>query len=92
MSSYPLAQVFRYGQINNAINYAKETGFENQLHYKVGDHHQPFAYDSESFDGSYSFQALWPFIKKDQLDGVSRELFRVLKPGAVYARSDALSR
>ncbi|KAK3257649.1 hypothetical protein CYMTET_33272 [Cymbomonas tetramitiformis] len=78
------------GQILNGIAYAKETGFEDRLDLKVGDHHLPFAYPDESFDGSYSFQAIWPFFKKHELDGVSREIFRVLKPGAKFSCSEYL--
>lgn len=77
-------------QIENAISYAKETGMTDRLDYKVGDHHKPFQYADDAFDGSYSFQALWPFIKKDQLDGVAQELFRVLKPGAIYGCGEYL--
>jgi len=77
-------------QIMNAIEYAKETGFEDRLDFKVGDHHKPFKYADEQFEGAYSFQALWPFIKMDQLDGVASEIFRVLKPGAVYGCGEYL--
>jgi sterol 24-C-methyltransferase len=46
-------------QINNAIEYAKGTGMEERLDFRVGDHHQPFQYADRSFDGAYSFQAVW---------------------------------
>jgi hypothetical protein len=59
---------------------------ENKLDFKLGDHHNRFQYDDESFDASFSFQALWGFIKKDQMDSVSREIFRVMKPGAIYGK------
>ena len=45
--------------IDNAILYAKETGMDQRLDFKVGDHHQPFQYPDETFDASYSFEALW---------------------------------
>eukprot|EP00658_Telonema_sp_P-2_P064686 TRINITY_DN5386_c0_g1_i8.p1 TRINITY_DN5386_c0_g1~~TRINITY_DN5386_c0_g1_i8.p1 ORF type:complete len:264 (+),score=90.62 TRINITY_DN5386_c0_g1_i8:61-852(+) len=77
-------------QILNAIEYANQTGMADQLDFKVGDHHKPFQYEDESFDAAYSFQALWPFIKKDQLDSVSAEMFRVLKPGAIYGCGEYL--
>jgi len=77
-------------QIQNAIAYAKETGFDKKLDFKVGDHHKRFQYDNETFDASYSFQALWPFIKVEQLDSVSAEIFRVLKPGAIYGCGEYL--
>jgi len=77
-------------QIVNAIAYANETGYGHLLDFKEGDHHKRFQYDDASFDASYSFQALWPFIKKDQLDSVAAEVFRVLKPGAVYGCSEYL--
>lgn len=78
------------GQIANAKAYAKETGMENRLDFKVGDHHKTFQYEDNTFDGSYSFQALWPFIKKHDLDSVAREMFRVMKPGARYGCSEYL--
>jgi sterol 24-C-methyltransferase len=77
-------------QITNAKAYASETGMDHRLDFKIGDHHNRFAYPDESFDGSYSFQALWPFIKLDQLDAVSAEIFRVLKPGAIYGCGEYL--
>ena len=77
-------------QIRNAIAYAQETGLQDKLHYQVGDHHHRFQYENGIFDGAYSFQALWPFIKKEQLDGVAAEIFRVLKPGAVYGCGEYL--
>ena len=48
-------------------------------------------FNDDAFDAAYSFQALWPFIKKDQLDGVSAEIFRVLKPGAIYGCGEYFS-
>jgi len=78
------------GQIENAILYAKETGFEKRLDFKVGDHHKRFQYEDNTFDGSYSFQALWPFIKLSQLDSVAKEMYRVMKPGAIYASGEYL--
>jgi hypothetical protein len=61
-----------------------------QLHFKVGNHHEPLAYDSETFDGCFSFQAVWPFFKKVELDAHAQEMFRVLKPVARYACSEYL--
>jgi sterol 24-C-methyltransferase len=77
-------------QIENAKNYAIETGYEDKLDYKVGDHHNRFQYDDNTFDGSYSFQALWPFIKLSQLDNVSKEIYRVMKPGSYYVCGEYL--
>ena len=37
-------------QIENAINWAAETKMSDRLHFKVGDHHNPLNYKSESFD------------------------------------------
>ena len=62
----------------------------NRLHFKVGDHHEPLAYESDAFDGCFSFQAVWPFFKKEELDEHAGEMFRVLKPGARYACSEYL--
>ena len=45
--------------IDNAIAHAKETGMDQRLDFKVGDHHKPFQYPNETFDASYSFEALW---------------------------------
>lgn len=77
-------------QIKNAQEYALKTGLANKLDFKVGDHHKKFQYEDEAFDGVYSFQALWPFFKTSELDSVSREIFRVLKPGGQYACSEYL--
>ena len=65
-------------------------GMSDRLHFKVGNHHDPLAYESESFDGCFSFQAVWPFFKKEELDLHAREMYRVLKPGARYACSEYL--
>jgi sterol 24-C-methyltransferase len=77
-------------QIENAIDWAAECGMSDRLHFKVGDHHEPLDYESESFDGCFSFQAVWPFFKKEELDEHANEMFRVLKPGARYACSEYL--
>ena len=77
-------------QIENAIDWAAECGMSDRLHYKVGDHHKPLEYDSETFDGCFSFQAVWPFFKKEELDAHAREMYRVLKPGSRYACSEYL--
>ncbi len=77
-------------QIENAIGWAAECDMSDRLHYQVGNHHDPLAYESESFDGCYSVQAVWPFFKKDELDAHAEEMFRVLKPGARYACSEYL--
>lgn len=77
-------------QIENAVDWASECKMSDRLHFKVGDHHEPLAYDSEAFDGCFSFQAVWPFFKKEELDDHAAEMFRVLKPGARYACSEYL--
>ena len=77
-------------QIENADDWAKETNMRDRLHFKVGDHHKPLEYDSERFDGCFSFQAVWPFFKKEELDSCAQEMFRVLKPGSRYACSEYL--
>ena len=78
-------------QIDNAKAHANATGSTGaRLDFKVGDHHKPFAYGEDTFDGAYSFQAIWPFFKKAALDDVARELFRVLKPGSKYSCSEYL--
>ena len=69
---------------------AELTGFADKLDFQVGDHHHRFNFDDASFDGAYSFQALWPFFKPQELEGVSKEIFRVLKPGGVFACSEYL--
>jgi sterol 24-C-methyltransferase len=77
-------------QIENAIDWAAETHMSDRLHFKEGNHHDPLAYESESFHGCFSFQAVWPFFKKEELDDHAREMYRVLKPGARYACSEYL--
>jgi sterol 24-C-methyltransferase len=77
-------------QINNAIGWAAECGMSDRLHFAVGNHHEPLAYEAETFDGCFSFQAVWPFFKKEELDAHATEMFRVLRPGARYACSEYL--
>ncbi|MCA9529593.1 MAG: methyltransferase domain-containing protein [Myxococcales bacterium] len=77
-------------QIDNAVAWATECRMTDRLHFKVGDHHEPLAYASETFDGCFSFQAVWPFFKKHELDDLAVEMFRVLKPGGRYACSEYL--
>jgi sterol 24-C-methyltransferase len=72
-------------QIENAISWAAQCEMGDRLHFKVGDHHKPLEYASDSFDGCFSFQAVWPFFKKVELDAHAREMHRVLKPGARYS-------
>jgi sterol 24-C-methyltransferase len=77
-------------QLESADLWAKECNMTDRLHFKVGNHHEPLKYESESFDGCYSVQAVWPFFKKEELDDHSKEMFRVLKPGARYSCSEYL--
>ncbi len=77
-------------QVENGIGWAARCQMSDRLHFTVGDHHQPLDYASESFDGCFSFQAVWPFFKKEELDLHAREMYRVLKPGARYACSEYL--
>jgi sterol 24-C-methyltransferase len=77
-------------QIENAVQWAAKCGMSDRLHFQVGDHHKRLEYDSGTFDGCFSFQAVWPFMKKEELDALTREMFRVLKPGARYACSEYL--
>jgi sterol 24-C-methyltransferase len=77
-------------QIENAINWSEQCNMSARLHYKVGNHHEPLEYASESFDGCYSVQAVWPFFKKHELDDHAKEMYRVLKPGARYSCSEYL--
>jgi sterol 24-C-methyltransferase len=77
-------------QLENAVQWAAECSMSDRLHFKYGNHHEPLAYDSASFDGCFSFQAVWPFFKKEELDAHAKEMFRVLKPGARYACSEYL--
>ncbi len=75
-------------QIESAIDWADQCNMSNRLHFKVGNHHDPLAYADASFDGCFSFQAIWPFFRKEELDDMAREMYRVLKPGARYACSE----
>jgi sterol 24-C-methyltransferase len=77
-------------QIESAIDWAAECKMSDRLHFKEGNHHEPLDYDSETFDGCFSFQAVWPFFKKEELDDHAGEMYRVLKPGARYACSEYL--
>ncbi len=77
-------------QVQNAVDWAARCDMGDRLHFQVGNHHDPLDYPSESFDGCYSFQAVWPFFKKDELDAHAAEMHRVLRPGARYACSEYL--
>ncbi len=77
-------------QVQNGIDWARRTGMSDRLHFKVGNHHDPLDYPDETFDGCFSFQAVWPFFKKEELDAHAREMYRVLKPGSRYACSEYL--
>ena len=77
-------------QIQNAKDYAVETNFQDRLDFKVGNHHDPLDYADASFDGCYSFQAIWPFFKPNELLAYTKEMYRVLKPGATYSCSEYL--
>ncbi|MFT4570754.1 MAG: sterol 24-C-methyltransferase [Hyphomicrobiaceae bacterium] len=77
-------------QIENAIDWAAQSEMSDRLHFKVGNHHDPLAYESNTFDGCFSFQAVWPFFKKNELDACAEEMYRVLKPGGRYACSEYL--
>ena len=77
-------------QIENAVDWAAECGMSDRLHFQIGDHHKPLEYEEKTFDGCFSFQAVWPFFKKDELDAHAIEMARVLKPGARYACSEYL--
>jgi sterol 24-C-methyltransferase len=56
-------------QIESAIDWAAECGMSDRLRFKVGNHHEPLAYESGTFDGCFSFQAVWSFFKEEELDG-----------------------
>ena len=94
MASMTGGQVSGYNidpdQIENAVDWAAECNMSDRLHYRVGNHHEPLEYESGSFDGCYSVQAVWPFFKTEELDAHAEEMFRVLKPGARYACSEYL--
>ena len=77
-------------QVENATAWAAECDMSDRLHFKVGDHPQPLEYETDCFDGCFSFQAVWPFFKKEELDAHADEMYRVLKPGARYACSEYL--
>ncbi len=77
-------------QLENAVEWAARTGMSDRLHFSYGNHHDPLDYDDESFDGCFSFQAVWPFFKIEELDAHAEEMYRVLKPGARYACSEYL--
>ena len=77
-------------QIESAIDWAAHCDMSDRLHFKVGNHHRPLEYESETFDGCFSFQAVWPFFKREELDAHAAEMYRVLKPGARYACSEYL--
>lgn len=77
-------------QVQQANDYATETGLDDRLDFKVGDHHKRLPYEDNSFNGAYSFEAVWPFLKQRELAGTAAEMFRVMKPGARYSCGEYL--
>lgn len=77
-------------QVENARAWAAQCDMSERLQFKVGDHHAPLDYPTETFDGCFSFQAVWPFFKREELAAHAAEMFRVLKPGARYSCSEYL--
>lgn len=77
-------------QVASAEDYAKQMGMEKRLDFQVADHHKRLPYEDSTFDGSYSIQAVWPFLKKHELDFTISEIFRVMKPGSRYACTEYL--
>ena len=69
-------------QIENAIGWAARVRHDRPTPLPGREPPRSAAYESETFDGCYSVQAVWPFFKKDELDAHAEEMFRVLKPGA----------
>lgn len=94
MSTITGAKVSGYNidgtQIQQATEYAKQTNMDDKLDFQVGDHHKPLNYKANSFDGAYSFEAVWPFLKRHELDAIAAEMFRVLKPGGRYSCGEYL--
>lgn len=75
-------------QIDNAIKYTKSNNLSDKIKFKVADHHNILPYEDNYFDASFSYQALWPFLKKNELKHAASELYRVLKPGGIYSCSE----
>jgi sterol 24-C-methyltransferase len=59
-----------------------------RLDLKHGTQHLPFEYADNAFGGAYAVQSVWKFFETRDLISVSREIYRVLKPGAIFACSE----
>jgi sterol 24-C-methyltransferase len=74
-------------QIKIANAYANETGLANRLSFLEGNMNDPFPFPDNSFDAFYQVQAM-TYAKN--LTDVFREIYRVVKPGAMISVLDGV--
>ncbi len=70
-------------QIENAVDWAARCGMSDRLHFKVGDHHEPLEYESDTFEillSAPSRSEAWPLCEqKSALIRRARTLIRALE-------------
>ena len=72
-------------QLKNATENAKTLGLADQLDFRRADYNDlPLPFEADSFDAAYNVQAL-SYIKNGDFVPLFQELFRVLKPGAMFS-------
>jgi len=67
-------------QIDRATYYAEKAGLSNQLDFVKGDFMQ-MSFPDNTFDAVYAIEAT---VHAPSLEGIYSEIFRVLKPGAIF--------
>jgi sterol 24-C-methyltransferase len=67
-------------QIQRAIHYTEQSGLASKLHFVKGDFMQ-MKFPDNGFDAVYAIEAT---VHAPELEGVYREVFRVLKPGGIF--------
>jgi sterol 24-C-methyltransferase len=67
-------------QIERATRYAEREGFSHKLSFVKGDFMQ-MKFPDSSFDAVYAIEAT---VHAPDLEGVYKEIFRVLKPGGIF--------
>lgn len=67
-------------QIQRATRYAEREGLSDKLSFTKGDFMQ-MSFPDNSFDAVYAIEAT---VHAPDLEGVYREIFRVLKPGGIF--------